>query len=401
MKNILIGVTGTRGDIFPALALAQQLQGRHNVTVLCTPDFRELFKDHGIACSTFGQPFDQVIGSRDIRAYQRQVANQYQMDQSFIQHFDVMIGSGLFYALHTFAQKYDKAFYHILYTPQALQSTAYPPPGSPPPFDRRLRNRLLWFKSRMENNLLLRSIINHQRENLHLGSIKDVYQHFIGHDHLIIASDPLLAPVDEAYTDHVMQIHCLQPEIQSALDPTLQSFIDQHPSPVVVTFGSNEQTLHHDIQRLQRTVKCIRKAGHSLILIGRVPENIYESDPHIHHTAFAPLNTLLPDSALIIHHGGIGTFHTAAQAGIPQIIVPHGMDQYYWAQHVQRLHLGTVIYDLDQSYAAALTNALEATLQSPSIHQAAADVRKRLNAADYQQEGIHRLQQALPACFTI
>lgn len=45
--------------------------------------------------------------------------------------------------------------------------------------------------------------------------------------------------------------------------------------------------------------------------------------------------------AAIIHHGGAGTTHTAARAGIPQIIVPHVFDQYYWANRVFKLNIGT------------------------------------------------------------
>ncbi len=34
------------------------------------------------------------------------------------------------------------------------------------------------------------------------------------------------------------------------------------------------------------------------------------------------------------HHGGAGTTHTAARAGIPQIILPFGADQYFWAHRL-------------------------------------------------------------------
>ena len=44
--------------------------------------------------------------------------------------------------------------------------------------------------------------------------------------------------------------------------------------------------------------------------------------------------------ATVIHHGGAGTTACAAAGGKPQIIVPHILDQYYWADQVHRAGLG-------------------------------------------------------------
>ena len=49
---------------------------------------------------------------------------------------------------------------------------------------------------------------------------------------------------------------------------------------------------------------------------------------------------LFPRCAAVVHHGGAGTTTTAARAGTPQIIVPHVMDQFYWADRVRLLGLG-------------------------------------------------------------
>ena len=47
-----------------------------------------------------------------------------------------------------------------------------------------------------------------------------------------------------------------------------------------------------------------------------------------------PHEWLFPQVSLAIHHGGAGTTHTAARAGIPQVILPFGADQYFWANRV-------------------------------------------------------------------
>jgi MGT family glycosyltransferase len=49
---------------------------------------------------------------------------------------------------------------------------------------------------------------------------------------------------------------------------------------------------------------------------------------------------VLPFSAAAIHHGGAGTTHALARAGVPQIVVPHAGDQLYQARGVERSGVG-------------------------------------------------------------
>ena len=53
-----------------------------------------------------------------------------------------------------------------------------------------------------------------------------------------------------------------------------------------------------------------------------------------------PHERVFPRVAAVLHHGGAGTTQTAARAGVPQIVVPHGADQFYWAHRIQVLGLG-------------------------------------------------------------
>ena len=44
--------------------------------------------------------------------------------------------------------------------------------------------------------------------------------------------------------------------------------------------------------------------------------------------------------AAVIHHGGAGTTATTAVSGVPQIIIPHLLDQYYWGNEIYKSGLG-------------------------------------------------------------
>jgi vancomycin aglycone glucosyltransferase len=46
------------------------------------------------------------------------------------------------------------------------------------------------------------------------------------------------------------------------------------------------------------------------------------------------LQKLFRRVAAVVHHGGAGTTTIAAQAGVPQVVVPQIYDQHYWAKRV-------------------------------------------------------------------
>jgi UDP:flavonoid glycosyltransferase YjiC (YdhE family) len=49
---------------------------------------------------------------------------------------------------------------------------------------------------------------------------------------------------------------------------------------------------------------------------------------------------IFPHCDAIIHHGGVGTTHSAARSGKPQMVVPLILDQFYWSNRVEELGIG-------------------------------------------------------------
>ena len=76
----------------------------------------------------------------------------------------------------------------------------------------------------------------------------------------------------------------------------------------------------------------------------------------------APHDALFPRVAAAVHHGGAGTTTAAARAGIPQVIVPHVLDQFYWARRVELLGLGPESLPLGEVSADALAARMAAAL---------------------------------------
>lgn len=91
--------------------------------------------------------------------------------------------------------------------------------------------------------------------------------------------------------------------------------------------------------------------------------------------------TLFRRVAAVVHHGGAGTTTTAARAGAPQVLIPHLLDQYYWANRVSQLGLGPPAIRRNQLTAAQLADTLAATLDNELLAQRADELGCRLRDA--------------------
>ncbi|MDQ7909213.1 DUF1205 domain-containing protein [Phytohabitans sp. ZYX-F-186] len=62
--------------------------------------------------------------------------------------------------------------------------------------------------------------------------------------------------------------------------------------------------------------------------------------PNVRPVGWVPLHHLLTGSAAVVHHGGSGTTMAALAAGVPQLVLPHGADQFVNGGQVAALGLG-------------------------------------------------------------
>jgi UDP:flavonoid glycosyltransferase YjiC (YdhE family) len=65
-----------------------------------------------------------------------------------------------------------------------------------------------------------------------------------------------------------------------------------------------------------------------LVALGADPEVLGPLPPSVHAHRWVPLTVALPHCSVIVHHGGAGTSLAAIAAGIPQVVVPQGADQF-------------------------------------------------------------------------
>ncbi|MFC0438972.1 nucleotide disphospho-sugar-binding domain-containing protein [Kutzneria buriramensis] len=109
---------------------------------------------------------------------------------------------------------------------------------------------------------------------------------------------------------------------------------------VLITLGT--VVPHFGLGMLEPVVAAASKVDAEFVLalgnvdlsaLGELPENVRA-------VGYLPLGVLLSSCDAAIHHGGAGTTMTIVDAGIPQIVVPQGADQFLNADTVQENGVG-------------------------------------------------------------
>jgi UDP:flavonoid glycosyltransferase YjiC (YdhE family) len=95
----------------------------------------------------------------------------------------------------------------------------------------------------------------------------------------------------------------------------------------------------------------------------------------------------------VIHHGGAGTSHSAAQAGIPSIVVPFAGDQLFWADRLHRLGVAPAPLSVTSMRAPKLAESL-ALAGEPAV-------RARAAALGAQMRSENGLAKAISAIETL
>jgi UDP:flavonoid glycosyltransferase YjiC (YdhE family) len=100
------------------------------------------------------------------------------------------------------------------------------------------------------------------------------------------------------------------------------------------------------------------------------------------HVVSGPLShrTLLPRVSMAIHHGGAGTTAAVARAGVPQIIVPHLFDQFFFGERLRQRGVAPAPVPRRKFSEKPLKAAIEQILRDGSFAHAAQQLRTELEA---------------------
>jgi vancomycin aglycone glucosyltransferase len=373
--RVLLSTIGSRGDVQPMVALALQLRELGQEVRICAPpDFREWMDTLGISFVPVGPPVRQTTAPgpsvpvaptpEQIRQLMdATVAGQFEAITAAAQDCDILVaGMALQFALHSIAEQLRIPYVYAAWCPITLPSPHHAPPPLPawiqPASDGSADNCTLWNQEAKRWNDHWAAAINVHRAAAGLAPVPDV-RSYIFTDQPWLAADSMLAPWPETAELNVIQTGAWILSDQRQLPPQLEAFLDAGEPPVYFGFGSMRAS-----QDLGRTfIESSRAVGpRAIVSRGWAGVTLPDGEPGCLSVDEVNLQALFRRVAAVVHHGGAGTTTAAAQAGVPQVVVPQMYDQHYWAKRVADLGIGTA-HAPGVPTSRSLTEALGNTLQ--------------------------------------
>jgi vancomycin aglycone glucosyltransferase len=401
--RVLLAPHGTRGDVQPMLALAHALVDRdHDVAFIAPENFVAWIRSHGFDAESNGVDVEAVLcdPAADLQSmrWQRRhlsevIARLFDSLGHYAGGADLIVGSGIQMAASSIAEQRDVPYAAAVFCPCAVPSRWTPPPPIKAQTLPRWLNRLLWDLGGPVTSIALRGSLNRGRARLGLRPLHGVLDHLAG-DLTLVAADRDLAPLgDDAPARATATDAWVLATDAAPVDSTLAAFLAQDPAPVYVGFGSMIASRAPELA--DHAIAAVRATGRAAIIGGGwadLGRHVEPGDDLLIAPAL-PHAVVLPRVAAALHHGGAGTTTAAAAAGVPQVVLPHILDQFYWAHRVAALGLGPRGMPVELVTPDTLAERLDAAVSDPRYRSRAIELGRAVRARNGTAAAVEHLER--------
>ncbi|NNN21733.1 MAG: glycosyltransferase family 1 protein [Acidimicrobiales bacterium] len=420
MRVSIIAI-GSRGDVEPHLALAIGLkEAGHEVTVCTHPEFESFVKSRSIGYRALSVEVKPILegnsGHKWVEEGQNPARTLYEMVQfakplvndlmreclDCARDSEAIIYSTLAAIAGSTAAEYLKI--------PGISSHLQPPTRMQPLLGGPTRNReafvglLEWLVVVMSENIIwsqLKSPL--KRWRLELGLKPNV------NPFLTSGLDPSGRPSLYAYSQSVVPrpfdwpdyVHqtgywFLPPETSWTPPIELEEFLGAGPPPVFISFGSmtssDPKGITETIIEALTSVGCrgIIGAGWAGLGAEKLPKDII-------CIGAVPYGWLFPKMAAVVHHGGAGTTSTVMRAGVPSVVIPCLLDQFFWAKRVVAMGLGPKPVQRKNLNAKHLADSIREAITTPNYLENAKRIGKQLAFEDGVGKAVVEINRYLDA----
>ncbi len=420
MQPIVFLVSGTRGDVQPIIALARGLQSaRHKVCVAGPPAFREFVEGYRLPFAPIeGNPSDLLTAAEGQAAltYEGNPLHSLRATWDYVQRarpvYAQMLNSAwevsrdasaLVVGLPTLwgvsiAEALGVPCIGAFLQPM-LPTGEFPSPIIP----LNLRgwrgyNRFSYLLAGLAVWLPWRSLINRWRKEslrlkplLFFGPTPAPFGKF---DLALHAFSELIVPRPRDWNDLSILSGYWPLETDGYVpSPALESFLNAGESPYYFGFGS--PGLRRPDETIDIILKAIQATQIRAIIAPVAGLTHRESSTDVFFLCDSvPHGWLFQRIAVAVHHGGAGTTAAALRAGIPSLVLPRAVDQFFWARRVQALGAGPRAIPQGQLTVQNLVQSL-ADFKNGKMAEAAQKIRAGLSAEDGVARAVEALEMIL------
>jgi UDP:flavonoid glycosyltransferase YjiC (YdhE family) len=404
MKITILAI-GTRGDVQPYIALGLGLRAAGNdVRIAAASNFEQFIRSYGLEYARLEGNFRELMETDTMQRFmaKRNPLDAYREMTAGLQHIlecfaadsweacqdsDAIIFSSIAVTGYSVAEKLGIPSCWAPLQPMSRTSSFSSAISSSGNYHNGMLNWLSHIIEEQTTWQPIRNFINHWRRDF-LGL--EPYP-FSGpfallekkHYPIIYGYSPTVLPAPPDWGDwiHISGYWFLDCPNNWQPPTTLVDFIKAGKPPIYIGFGSMNNREAEKITQIMvdaivsANERAVIATGWGSLADVNLPDTIYKID-------VIPHDWLFPQMAAAVHHGGAGTTAAALRAGIPNIIIPHIMDQSFWGQRVFELGVGTHPIHRKNITAGLLADSIRTALKDKDMRQKAAALGKQIRAED-------------------
>jgi UDP:flavonoid glycosyltransferase YjiC (YdhE family) len=401
MPQFLITALGSYGDVHPMVGLGSALAARgHRVKLITNPYFEDVVTGAGLELLPLGTREEYIelsehpdlwhhirgvrfvlthASARKLRPlYELLLANYIAGDTVFCAH-------ALDLASRVAAEKLDAPISSVILAPGVVWSLHDSPvlKGAflGPRVPRWLKNVQFKISDRFFVLPLLGPSLNGLRTELGLPVTKHIFNGWLHETDLLLGLFPdwFGPPQPDWPTPYrTVGFPLWDSHDEGPLSDEVQQFLAAGSPPIAFSPGSANKEAH---QFFAAAVDACRRLGRRGILLTKydhqLPPNLPET---VRHFGFVPLSKLLPRTAALVHHGGIGTCGQGLAAGVPQVVRPMAYDQFDNSRRLVRLGAAREI-SVAKFNGTTVAAALASLFDSPAVASRCRELAARCDGA--------------------
>lgn len=413
MRRILFSGDGSSGDLLPMVLMADEFKrAGYEVCVCGSSELAKMARDFHVPFEPYPHNYSRLYLDNqktgyihnmreNIRHQEILFQGEYELLSQIAPDYDVMINFLAEVFVPSIAEALNIPNIKLFTFPMVRSGRYAPPTGFPFITENRWLNNLQWDAAIVAaRHFSYFKTVNRLRAKLKLPPLEDLLGNNSKCAHMMIGLYEELLPPCESWTnfDYTYIGPCL-PTAKVPLSKSLEAFLRKGSKPVYIGFGSMR---HKGSKRLTNyLLQAVREAGVRAIIARNASDiaDDLEGDDDVYVLRDYPIphHVLFPRCKAAVHHGSWITTHLAAQAGIPQLVLPQASDQYLWGTIVHKKNLGPKFVDMNWLRPGRLSAAVAELTQRDAYETSARDLANRVSGIDGVKNAL-RVCESLP-CF--
>ncbi len=362
--QLLMSALGSYGDVYPIVGLGAAMLARgHRVTLISNPHFQTIAESAGLDFLPLGtaQEYDALAHHKNLWDPLRgpQLVLRTVIEQALRPIYDyleshyragetVLVAHGLDMASRVFQEKHGAPLATLQLAPVGLRSFHASPQlfgmwmtEGVPGWLRRLQ---YWLADRLVLDRWVGPELNKFRKEQGLSPVRGIFREWYFSPQLVLGLFPewFAAPQpDWPVNTRLTGFPLWDQSTPGELPEEVLQFLSGGEPPIVFAPGS---AMASGAEFFEAAVDACQRLDRRGILLTKYPEQLPKELPgNVQHFSFVPFSQLLPRTAALVHHGGIGSSAQGLAAGLPQLVMPMAYDQLDNATRLKRLGVAEFI----------------------------------------------------------